>query len=401
MDCLIIGKVWPEPRSTAAGRRTLDLIRALRQAGWGIGMASPAQRNTHSFDLAALGVDTFPVRVNDSGFDDWIRGLAPQIVIFDRFMTEEQFGWRVEQACPDALRVLDTSDLHCLREARQQVVERRVALDLFNATALREIASIHRSDLTLMISEYEIALLKDVFAIPSNQIAYWPFVLEAKPTLPPSYDEREHFIQIGSFLHPPNLDAARWCKAVIWPHIRRALPSVELHLYGAYGEKYQSSLHDPANGFIFKGRANDALATMQQYRVNLVPLRYGAGLKGKIFDGFETGTPSCATPVGAEGIAGSGAWGGAASEDSGQFAERAVALYSDPEEWARVQAQGQSIVVERFDAAIWSPRLPPLLEAAYTARDQNRARNFTGRMLRHHQHRSTEFMSRWIEAKNA
>ena len=88
------------------------------------------------------------------------------MVIFDRFMIEEQFGWRVEKTCPQALRVLDTSDLHCLREARQTQLKQGGVLDLYNEIALREIAAIHRSDLTLMISEYEIELMREQFAIP-------------------------------------------------------------------------------------------------------------------------------------------------------------------------------------------------------------------------------------------
>ena len=129
-------------------------------------------------NLEELGVESHTVQPNDSTFDAWIAELAPEVVIFDRFMIEEQFGWRVEKACSQALRVLDTSDLHCLREARQTQLKQGGALDLHNAIALREIAAIHRSDLTLMISEYEMEVLRTQFAIPPAQIAYWPFGLE-------------------------------------------------------------------------------------------------------------------------------------------------------------------------------------------------------------------------------
>ncbi|MDP4643832.1 MAG: glycosyltransferase [Opitutales bacterium] len=401
MHCLIIGKVWPEPSSTAAGRRTLDILSALQAAGWTLSFASTAQSGPHSLDLAAMGIESHTIQVNDSGFDTWLKALAPDVVIFDRFMTEEQFGWRVEQVCPQALRVLDTSDLHCLREARHQQLKTGKALDLFNEIALREIASIHRSDQTLMISEYEMQLLRDVFSIPETQIAYWPFGLDRSPKTFPAYAERQHFIMIGSFHHAPNLDAARWCKQVVWPLIRKAIPEAELHCYGSYGDKYAGELNAPKQGFLFKGRADDALATMQQYRVNLAPLRFGAGLKGKLFDGFETGTPSVTTPVGAEGIATADCeWGCDVSDEPEAIAKVAVQLYQDEAQWSAVQAQGQRIADTRFDAADWLPRLPQTLSDAFDALDANRQAHFVGQMLRHHQHRSTEFMSRWIEAKN-
>jgi len=208
-----------------------------------------AQPSPYSLDLDALGVDAHSVQPNDSGFDAWIAEMAPDVVVFDRFMIEEQFGWRVEQACPQALRVLDTSDLHCLREARQAQLKQGGALDLCNEIALREIAAIHRSDLTLMISEYEMEVLREVFAVPEAQIAYWPFGLEQSDSECVAFEARQHFIMIGSFMHPPNVDAARWCKQAIWPHIRKALPDAELHCYGSYGDKYKGELHAPKAGF--------------------------------------------------------------------------------------------------------------------------------------------------------
>ncbi len=400
MRCLIIGKLWPEPSATAAGRRTLDVIRALLGAEWEVSFACAAARSEQAIDLADLGVESHAVEVNSSVFDSWIQELDLDVVIFDRFMTEEQFGWRVERSCPEALRVLDTSDLHCLREARQQQVLKGKPFDLLNEVALREIASIHRSDLTLMISEYEMEVLLGEFGIPGTQLAYWPFSVESSANSLVGYESREHFAMIGSFMHPPNLDAARWCKQVVWPLMRAQLPNVELHCYGSYGEKYRGELHAPKDGFYFMGRAEDALGVLQQYRVNLAPLRFGAGLKGKIFDGFEVGTPTVTTPIGAEGIASADAWGCPVTQDPEQLAAVAVRLYQDSDAWRQVQAQGRVILQDRFNAATWVPKLSELLVEACSGCADSRQRHFVGRMLRHHHHRSTEFMSRWIEAKN-
>lgn len=308
MRCLIIGKVWPEPSSTAAGRHTLDVIETLLDAGWQVDFASAAQKSDHARDLSVLGVGEHTVEVNNSTFDDWISALDPEIVIFDRFMTEEQFGWRVAEHCPDALRVLDTSDLHCLRAAREEQVKSGAVLRLRNETALREVAAIFRSDLTLMISEFEMDLLSREYGVPEHILTYWPFSVEL-PGTASSFDQREHFIMIGSLMHAPNLDAARWCKEYIWPQIRRELPNVELHCYGSYGERFAGELDSPETGFLFKGRAEGALETMARYRVNLAPLRYGAGLKGKVFDGFLSGTPTVMTPIAAEGIFIEYGWG--------------------------------------------------------------------------------------------
>ena len=400
MHCLIIGKVWPEPDSTAAGRRVLDIIQSLQAAGYKVTFATAAQQTRYCLNPEALNVSTHLIQPNHSNFDSWIADLDPELVLFDRFMIEEQFGWRVEKACPAALRVLDTSDLHCLREARRVCLESGGKPDVYNDIALREIAAIYRSDLTLLIADYEMELLISEFGMPERQLAYLPFWLEPDAAQFKSFESRQNFMMIGSFMHPPNVDAARWCKQIIWPRVREQLPQVEFHCYGAYGDRYQAELHDPGSGFIYKGRANDALQTLQNYRANCVPLRYGAGLKGKIFDGFQTGTPTVTTSVGAEGINGLEEWGCAISDDPDVFAKTAVELYTNAELWANVQGCGQRIACRRFSADEWLPRLPQLIDTAMAQMEDNRKRHFIGRLLRHHQHRSTEYMSRWIEAKN-
>ena len=241
-----------------------------------------------------------------------------------------------------------------------------------------------------MISEFEMKILVDEFDINESLLAYWPFSLELSQECV-LFENRKDFILIGSFLHPPNLDAVRWCKAEIWPLIRQQLPEAELHCYGSYGERFAAELHAPKNGFYFKGRTEDAQATMTLYRVNLAPLRYGAGLKGKVFDGFQTGTPTVVTPIAAEGISMNLDWAHTSAEG---FANAALQLYREPEAWRTRQCQ------DRFNSADWLPRLAVIIQSVIGERVQLREQNFIGKILRHHQHRSTEFMSRWIELKN-
>ena len=116
---LIIGYVWPEPNTTAAGGRMLQLIHFFLEQDYQITFASTAAESEFSFDLDSLGVRKKTILLNHSSFDVFLKDLDPGIVLFDRFMTEEQFGWRVVENAPNALRILDTEDLHSLRIARQ------------------------------------------------------------------------------------------------------------------------------------------------------------------------------------------------------------------------------------------------------------------------------------------
>ncbi|MBK1878083.1 glycosyltransferase family 4 protein [Pelagicoccus mobilis] len=401
MRVLIVGKIWPEPTSSAAGTRTHDLIRALVSRNWELHFACSAQTSPYSSQLSELfPVQTHEIELNSSSFDLWVQALGPDIVIFDRYMTEEQFGWRVAQSCPNALRVIDTSDLHCLREARHQSLKTGQPINLQNETALREIAAILRSDLSLIISETEMEILSKHFHVPQNSIAYWPFALPRPQQDSPTFSEREHFVMIGSFLHEPNWDAVRFCNEAIWPKIREKLPEAQLHVYGSYPPPKAQQLHNESKGFHVLGRAKNAIETLSRYRLNLAPLRFGAGLKGKIVDAFLAGTPSIATPIAVEGMGNNTDWSSQVSDDPLQFANEASRLYQDQIAWSQAQANGYQIAETRFAESEWLPRLPEILEKAQANREENRKRNFVGQLLNHHHHRSTEFMSRWIEAKN-
>ena len=127
---LIIGTVWPEPNSSAAGSRTMQLIEQFQKRNWKITFACAAADSQFSIDFEKYGIDKVSIALNNSSFDAFIKNLQPTIVLFDRFMMEEQFGWRVAENCPDALRILDTIDLHCLRLARQQAFKEKRDFDL-------------------------------------------------------------------------------------------------------------------------------------------------------------------------------------------------------------------------------------------------------------------------------
>lgn len=418
---LIIGYVWPEPRSSAAGGHMMQIIESFLQQGWHITFSSPAGVGEHKADLAALGIDEVSIALNNSSFDTFIRELAPDIVLFDRFMMEEQFGWRVEKHCPQALRVLETSDLQSLRDARHQQLKARLKHDSdpddFSALfapaphaifehmadtdlAQRELAAIYRSDLNLMISDYEIDLLVEQFHVPNALLHLCPLMVDGVPETFVPYAQRQHFLSIGNFRHAPNWDAVLWMKTTVWPLIRQQLPDAQLHIYGAYTPPKATALHNPAQGFHVLNWAEDALAVMRQARVCLAPLRFGAGIKGKIADAMLCGTPNVTTPVGAEGMHGDLPWAGAIATSASALAAAAVELYRNEAAWLQAQTHGRALLAERYQQRVHGPALVQRIKACRADLERHRRQNFTGAMLRHHHHKSTQYMAQWIEAKN-
>ncbi|MDQ7015483.1 MAG: glycosyltransferase family 4 protein [Gammaproteobacteria bacterium] len=420
---LIIGYVWPEPNSSAAGSRMLQLIKLFQQQGWHITFASAASQTEHKTDLTALSVAEQNIQLNNSSFDHYIKQLQPQIVLFDRFVTEEQYGWRVAEQCPEALRIIDSEDLHSLREVRQTQLKAQLKIEkttqqdhqvktanpqlLFlqmsaREQCQREIAAFYRSDLTLLISEFEQKLLTEHFSLPAQLLHHTPFLLpplKNKAELPP-YAQRQHFIHIGNFRHPPNWDAVLWLKEQIWPLIRQQLPQAELHIYGAYPPPKATALHNIKQGFHVLGWAKDAHQVMQQARVCLAPLRFGAGQKGKLIDAMQCGTPSVTSSIGTEAMAAGLPWGGIIANNPMEIAKAAVKLYKNEACWQQSQKKGFAILHAGYNTQQHGEALMICINALRKNLSEHRQKNFIGRLLNQQTLKSHYYMAKWIEEKN-
>ncbi len=400
---LFIGFVWPEPKSSAAGSRMMQLIGLFQDNGFDITFVSTAQNLEFSEDLAALGIKTTTIELNSSTFDDFLKELNPDIVLFDRFMVEEQFGWRVTESCPNALKILNTEDLHCLRQARQLAVkENRVLVpdDLFSDTAKREIASILRCDMSLMVSEYEMELLQQHFKMEKQLLFHLPLFAEKLKDLP-AFENRKDFVFIGNFLHEPNWDAVKYLSEIIWPLIYPQLPEAKMLVYGAYPSQKVLELHKPKNNFHVIGRAEDALKVVSKARVVLAPLRFGAGIKGKLLEAMQCGTSSVTSSVGAEAMPGDLDWNGFIKDHPDDVAAAAILLYNDQKLWQQCQENGFFILEKRYKKSLFEAPFMAKIDLLMEHLESHRKANFLGAMLQHHSLASTKYLSKWIAEKNS
>jgi glycosyltransferase involved in cell wall biosynthesis len=396
---LIIGYVWPEPNSSAAGQRMLQLINSFLNNQFEVVFATQAHDSQFAFNLATLNIETFKISVNDSSFDSFVKNQNPTVVMFDRFIMEEQFGWRVAEQCPDALRILDTEDLHFLRKERQQKLNQKVEKERFSAIAKREIASIYRCDLTLIISEFEMELLTVNYQVPKERLMYMPMWSDSVSNIH-NFTERKHFMFIGNFMHEPNWDCVRHLKNEIWPSIRKKLPDSELHVYGAYPTDKVFQLNNEKEGFIIKGRAEDVNQICQNYRLMVAPLRFGAGVKGKFIDAMRNGLPSITTILGAESMIEKEDWPGYVSDEIQDIISNAIEIYSNEQLWNDLSNKAFKVHNEKFTDKKWSEIFVGKVIDYIQNLESIRKNNFTGAMLMHHTQQSTKFMSKWIELKN-
>jgi glycosyltransferase involved in cell wall biosynthesis len=301
------------------------------------------------------------VRLNDSSFNHWVKSIHPDWVVYDRFVLEEQFGWRVSEECPLAMQVIDLQDLHFVRKLRgeqipslihesQTLIHSDLSVDWTHPDALRELAAIARTDASLVISSAEYQLLRDK-GVAQKSLYLDPLSIDLYHPRSNSSDElKKHFVFVGNYRHPPNLDASRVLAKWVWPKLSKLVPDAELHLYGAYPPKEVMSLHCPEKKLRVLGPCVEIHSTLRPYRILLAPLRFGAGIKGKILEAFDARVGVVTTSIGIEGIETHELFPGICEDTLEGYSEAAARLYHDHTQCSYLVEEAQKLLTAKFDA---------------------------------------------------
>ena len=395
---LVLSTVWIEPKSSAAGYRMLQILDLFKSLNYEVHYATTSQKSDFAF---ADGISTYSIELNSDSFDSFVQNLEPDAVLYDRFMVEEQFGWRVRNYFPNIPQFLDTEDLHFLRRSRAKSVRTSSDLNLFTEDAKREVAAIWRCDLTFMISQVEIDILKENFQLQENQLIYMPFIaknVDYENHETTSFEDRCGFLSIGNFRHEPNMDAFRELRK-IWPKIHQKT-NAELHCYGAYPTDEVLKMSDSKIGFYVKGRADEVSHLMRKYRVLLSPIRFGAGQKGKFFDAMKYGLPSVTTSIGSEAMVFENQdWPGLISDDADGFIKAAIQMYSDKDLWENKSSERITILSENFSSNFTNVASQKVVYLEDNLLE-HRKQFFLGEIMKTDQLARYKYLSKYIEAKN-
>jgi glycosyltransferase involved in cell wall biosynthesis len=178
------------------------------------------------------------------------------------------------------------------------------------------------------------------------------------------------------------------------------MPEAKLLVYGAYPSQKVLQLHKPKQNFYIMGRADDALEVVQKAKVVLAPIRFGAGIKGKLLEAMQCGTPSVTSSIGAEAMAGNLDWNGFVKDTPNDFAEAAILLYQEDTLWKQSQENGFDILEKRYNKALFEKDFNLEINSLLKNLKHHRNSNFIGSILQHHLVSSTKYMSKWIEEKN-
>ncbi|MCC7327932.1 MAG: glycosyltransferase [Burkholderiales bacterium] len=272
------------------------------------------------------------------------RGAQFDMVMMSRHYIAVKHLDAVRAFAPNALIVFDTVDLHFLRTERQAELEgSALARSAASTKRDEELSLIRRSDVTLVVSPFEKSLLAEL--VPDARVLVLSTIHEVlAPGLP--FAEREGLVFIGGFQHPPNADAVLWYAQEILPYVRVALPGVKTYIVGSKVPTHIREL--AAEDFIVTGYVPDVTQYFTGCRVSIAPLRYGAGVKGKINLAMSYGLPVVATTPSIEGMYLVPEQDVLVADEAKAFADAIVRLYHDEALWERLAAGGRENIRTHF-----------------------------------------------------
>ena len=337
---LVIDSYTPTPDRDSGSVRMVGLLSLLVEEGCSVVFMGQnlSHDGPYTEALQQLGIEVW--------WQPWARylphWLAPHGKKFDAIIVSRHYVLMpllpmLRELAPQAQIVFDTVDLHFLREQREaEQSDNHSAHSTAQRTKGLELGLIRKSDLTWVVSEVERELLRPL--APQARVEIVSNIHSISDDTP-GFDSRSDLVFVGSFRHPPNVDAARWLALEIFPRVRAAMPAVRLLLVGADADASVLQL-DAIEGVQVCGHVPDLDALLDVSRISLAPLRYGAGIKGKVNHSLSRGLPMVATRCAAEGMFLVDQQDILIADSAADFAQAIVRLYGDRELWQRLRAGG-------------------------------------------------------------
>ncbi len=347
---LVIDSFTPTPDKDSGSNDTVQLFRMLDNLSYQTTFIPNDLQYLGSYteDLQRIGVQCLCAPYIGS-VDTHLKkfGKKYDLLVLKRIENASLYMKLARKHCPNAKVVFDTVDVQYIRVERQAEIEGSSILRRQAAQAREtELQLMADADATVVLSsaEYE-ALVNEV---PRHKLFLIPFVREAVGRSL-GFSERRDLMFVGGFKHQPNVDAVQYFVRDIFPLIKEKLPDVKLHIIGSNptGDIYRLESED----VIVVGYVEDLGERMERHRISVAPLRYGAGIKGKVVSSLAHGLPCVASPIAVEGMEVELDENVLVGEDPAAFAQAVINLYSDEALWQKLSDNGLDYVESRYSLA--------------------------------------------------
>jgi GT2 family glycosyltransferase len=274
------------------------------------------------------------------------------LVFLFRPKVAKTYNKLVRELCPKAKVLFHTIDLHFLRMTREAELngdQDEITINTINEMKQLELAAMQASDATIVVSTAEIELLRP--KLPDAKLHVFPLIMDVSGMCKP-FCERKDIIFVGGYQHPPNVDAVQYFVKEIMPLLRIQLPGVRFYVVGSMVPSVIEAL--ASEDVIITGFVEDLNPLLDKMRVSVAPLRFGAGIKGKIGSAMAVGLPVVATPLAVEGMSLSDGENILVADGAKAFADAITKLYKDEALWNRLSQSSLAFADKAWGAeAAW------------------------------------------------
>ncbi|MGY0748901.1 glycosyltransferase [Azospirillum argentinense] len=347
---LVVDHDLPHPDADAGSVVTVEMIRLLQRLGYVVVFAAvrmPQGRNDAVRALERMGVEVVRAPYFTSAVDYvQAHGGGCDLVFMVRYVVAAMILPHLGRLARRPKTILLNADLHYLRAERQAAL---YGDDALAAAAIEEkaaeLATLRAVDATITHSGVEREILR--VEAPGTLVEVLPWI--ARPVEDaPGPDGRRDILFVGGFGHAPNVDAMVAFVVTLWPRLRARLPGARLRIVGSHAGAAVHALKQ--EDVLVLGHVQDLRAEMDRARVSIAPLRWGAGLKGKVATAMAFGLPSVISPIAAESMGLTDGRDCLIAELDDAFIEAVARLYEDDALWTEVARNGLDFVARR-----WSP----------------------------------------------
>jgi GT2 family glycosyltransferase len=354
---LLIDSLVPEPDKDAGSNAAFQHMLSLQRLGYKVTFL-PGDNLTkvdpYTAELQRRGIECLYQPYYVSVEDVFAKHAMPfELVYLHRYSNASKYPEMIRQHSPKARILYSVADLHFLRTQRQAEVENDPALRE-EAERLRrlELGAMSLVDCVLVHSAAEAELLRQIAPDVEVQVVPWTVPLR---DIAKMSGQQSEIAFIGNYYHLPNVDAAKWAAHSIMPALRGKVPDIELLLVGSHMPAEVAAL--AAKDIVPLGYVPSLDSVFARVRLTIAPLRYGAGLKGKVLESLAAGIPCVMTTVAAEGLDLPGELQSLVADEPDAFAHRIASLWRDDDEYRRIVEAGKVYVgtnysPERIDALI-------------------------------------------------
>lgn len=355
----------PHHDMVAADRTTFYICRDLAALGFDVTFLPGVDTWPEKYgrDLRALGVRLDYDRAIHGSPADYLRRFAGKFSIFylQPLWLADILIDIAKKENPRAEILYHAADLTFVRLEREKELLHDPEAEAKAAEARRQELDIAlKADHIIVISDTEKRFLQEAVGhrlpVHSFNCLYSEVVEKTEP-----FTGRNGILFVGSYGHHPNVDGILWFVDNVWPLFHKRFPSVPLHLVGGFAPPEIMEL-DGREGISYLGHVEDLAPLLQAATVAIAPLRYGAGIKGKIGMALGAGLPNVCTPIAVEGMFLENEEHVLIARDEGMFADRLERLHTDEKLWKRLSDNGKELIHKKFGIEACSKRFKTILE---------------------------------------